>query len=133
MQQQAYSLAKSNKIKHRNYKNSRYYFFEKNCPITEDDIDERMKKNKNFVFRSFDKFLKYHEKMDVVIMQDEMFRSNCTCFFFLKNFICYHIISIAIIDNKFKINPQAKSIDNDLPIKLKRGRRKKITKALIID
>ncbi|KAI2800222.1 hypothetical protein BLOT_013743 [Blomia tropicalis] len=30
------------------------------------------------------------------------------------------------------MNPQAKSIDNDLPIKLKKDRQKKVTKALII-
>ena len=60
-----------------------------------------MEKSQNFNFTSFDDFVKFQNKMDVVIMEEDMYKSTCTCCYFLRNYICIHILSIPIINHKY--------------------------------
>ncbi len=58
----------------------------------------------------------------------EWIKSTCTCPIYLKNFICKHIVGLAIRLKKYEVVPEAKSI----PIgeKRKRGRPAQAKKAL---
>lgn len=102
--------------------------------IKEEEIEQRVKLPK---FRSFDSYSAYKNRMWVVNYEnhpdDWRRKSTCTCTSFAKDYICKHILSIAITQKHFRVNPEAKSSTADLQKKRSRGRPKKASKALIID
>lgn len=61
------------------------------------------------------------------------FDNKCTCPVFAKDYICKHILAIAITNRHFRVMPEAKWSQGDLSKKRQRGRPRKATKALVVD
>ena len=78
----------------------------------------------------FDSFINYFTKVRIIKLNNETWaKSKCSCGFFMKNYNCYHLISVAAnlklteIPNTYKhVNIEKKS---------KRGRKAKAKKALL--
>jgi hypothetical protein len=139
LQSQSYGFAKSSiQIKKRkiNDNNSIYFFPSSNSNyknLKEEDINSYLKKMENFKFRSFDSYVKFIERLWIVhYCHNNMYESTCSCPIFMKNYICKHIVSIAIINKEYEVKPEAK-IDSNLNAKRVRGRPKKSTKALVVE
>jgi len=129
----AYCWAKSNLIVSQSIgKNTiEYYCSPKNkTKVT----DEAISKLKEMCWKTFEQFKKRAFAVWIVELPKESHKwqeGSCTCPFFLKKFICKHILGIAIRLKYVKPPPAAKQI----PIgeKRKRGRPKKATRALIVE
>jgi hypothetical protein len=98
--------------------------------VTQDDIQCAA----NYRWNTFEQYKK--RAFAVWITQMPKQHNNwqdgeCTCPYYMKNFLCKHIIGLAIRLKYVKPPPAAK----DIPIgeKRKRGRPKKATKALLVD
>jgi MULE transposase domain/SWIM zinc finger len=101
-----------------------------NADLKERDVDMYLTQNARKNWRKFDAYVKTQRRLDMVSISDgDWEKATCTCTEFLKRFICKHTLGIAIVENKFKVVPEAKLV----PIgqKRKRGRPAKAKKALI--
>lgn len=125
----AYQWAKLNK-KIENISNS----LERNYLIPAGECNEV---NKNYLDEStednFDEYIKKkasYYKLSLP-MEDEKWKDGqCTCSNFLKNYICKHLIGVAI---RFKyIQPPLEAMNIEIGIKRKRGRPPKEKKALLV-
>lgn len=87
----------------------------------------------NFDWKSFDQYVKYFEKMfySVTISKENwLTESKCTCIHFQKNYVCKHVIGLAL---RLKLTkcPSA-AINVNLNSKPKLGRPARAKKALIV-
>jgi hypothetical protein len=130
-----YHWAKSNKqIATRELGNIIEYY----CPVGEQTkvTEEQIETVQELRWNTFDQFKKRASSVWKVTLpsdaSNEKWRAGkCTCPFFLKKYMCKHIIGLAIRLKSAKPPPAAK----DVPIgeKRKRGRPKQAKKALIVD
>lgn len=138
LQSQAYSIVKSEiEIRTRTVNGKIYFFFpskeSKYKQIKEEEINQHLKKKKNFVFRNFDNYVEFSQRMWIVIYDETDWRlSTCSCPTFAKEYICKHSLAVAILNNKFSVRPEAKSF-HSMDKKRPRGRPAKISKALVRD
>ena len=97
--------------------------------VSQEDINNVLARKWN----TFEQFKKRAFKVWLVDMPETepWHQGQCTCPYFLKNYICKHLIGIAIRLKMVKPPPAAK----DVPIneKRKRGRPKRATRALLVD
>ena len=78
---------------------------------------------------SYDSYVQFFNKVRLVRLNKEDWKlSTCNCWYFLKNYYCYHIIAIAANEKIIEIPV----INKEVPIKQKskRGRKSKALKAL---
>ncbi len=75
---------------------------------------------------SFDDFVSLNNMICRVELDDDWAKSSCTCFNFLKKYMCKHIIAVAVSLNIVQIDDKHKIINR----KTKRGRKKKAKFAL---
>ena len=108
------------------------------CPVGEQTkvTEEQIKTVQELRWNTFDQFKKRASSVWKVTLpsdasNEKWKEGKCTCPFFLKKYMCKHIIGLAIRLKSAKPPPAAK----DVPIgkKRKRGRPKQAKKALIID
>ena len=84
-----------------------------------------------FTWKTFDSYKKSVNSMWKVEMKSkEWEKSSCTCAKYLKQYVCKHILGIAINEGLYDVRPEAKNI----PIgeKRKRGRPQRAKRALIV-
>ena len=78
---------------------------------------------------SFDTYVKYFEKVRLIrLNRTDWMLSTCNCWYFLKNYYCYHIIAVAANEKLVEIPVQNKEVP--IKQKTKRGRKSKALKAL---
>lgn len=93
---------------------------------------EDIKRVKRRLWSSFEQFKERAFKLWIVQMNEQDWTSACcTCPSYLKKYKCKHVIGVAIRLKYTKPPPTAKQ--TPIGQKRKRGRPKKVTKALIID
>ncbi len=98
--------------------------------IKDADLTKFNRQNTTLSWRLFDTYAKSQKRLWKITEENGNWEgSTCTCFTFLKQFICKHVLGIAIRQKKFTVRPEAKNI----PIgqKRKRGRPAMATKALL--
>ncbi len=80
-------------------------------------------------FDEFDTFYKFINKIRTIKVNEENQKlSKCNCCYWLKNYVCIHVIIIAVYFKKDIFPDQSKNIQ--IPHNTKRGRKPKTKKAL---
>jgi len=119
-------------VKVRNKNGRTLYYIQPNGKpkLRECDLILHEKQSKIKSWRSFDKYAAAQTRIWKMEMEGEDWESaTCTCPSYWKNYICKHILGIAIRLNIFSVIPAAKNVP--LGQKRKRGRPAKAKKALL--
>jgi SWIM zinc finger len=112
-----------------------YYIAANGQPkLKEDDITKYRRMTEwvsNKSWKTFDTYVSGMSRLWLVTFHaNDWYRSTCTCGTFQKNYICKHIIGLAVKFKVFELRPEAKCIP--LCMKRKRGRPGKAKKALVL-
>ena len=101
----------------------------KSKEFEKDDIKDYLEQMNNLEhFESFDVFYEFINKIRTIkINEDNWKLSKCNCCYWLKNYICNHVIIIAVDLEKCLFPDKAKNIP--IPKNKKRGRKARTTKA----
>jgi len=95
-----------------------------------DDIEKYLQSCKNLSWKRFDTYKKCKNRLWLLTFhEDNWIDSVCNCPIFKKEYICKHVMGIAISMNKFIVPDNAKNVE--LGTMRKRGRSAKATKALL--
>jgi len=133
LQTDSYNWARNNpKIRTSTRNNLKSYFISPstNADLKPADVDKFLKASQRQSWRFFDTYVIYQSQLWFVQIESQQWENgSCTCPGFLKNYICKHLLGIAITEKYFQVQPEAKNV----PIgqKRKRGRPSKATKALL--
>ena len=95
--------------------------------------EKEAKRYENCRFNLFDTYKSAYFKIWCLCLSnnpEEWRASTCTCPFFLKNYICKHVIEMSIRLKYCKPPPEAKNVE--IGTKRKRGRPSKARKALLL-
>ena len=134
METKAYNWARSNVfVRTETKRNVTSYYIQPTSnakKITLAEIKQYDKIHQLLSWQTFDTYVKSQSQhWKVVIEGTDWEHASCTCKSFQKDFICKHVLGIAIRLNVHHVRPEAKNV----PIgeKRKRGRPKKCKKALL--
>ena len=132
----AYQWAKTNKaVTSKTFEDETEFY----CPSNKESKakDEDIKQVKGMIWNTFDQFKKRASSIWIVTlpnnedMSERWKEGKCTCPYFLKKYMCKHLVGLAI---RLKyVRPPAAAKDIPIGHKRKRGRPKNASKALIID
>ena len=132
----AYQWAKGNKAVTSKIFEDKTEFY---CPSKKEirAKEEDIKQVKGMIWNTFEQFKKRASAIWIITlpnhenMADNWKQGKCTCPYFLKKYMCKHLVGLAIRLKYVKPPPVAK----DIPIgqRRKRGRPKKSSRALIVD
>jgi hypothetical protein len=128
----AYNWARSNSFIRSSRDKGCYYIrtkeSQKSFPISE--VNEYERQRRQMQWRKFSTYAKWKSSFSKVTMAGgEWEGAFCSCPNFQKNYVCHHILGLAVRQKLYEVRPEAKSI----PIgeKRKRGRPKLAKKALL--
>ena len=119
-------------IKFRTINGTKHYFITPSSKpeVKENDIDEFLKHRTKLNWQTFSSYQNYRSRLWLVIMEEDWTNATYTCSHFLKQYMCKHVLGIAIIKHKYRFPDEAKTIP--LTEKRKRGGLAKSKKALVV-
>jgi hypothetical protein len=99
--------------------------------VRNNDIADYTRMRENLSWKKFDTYVSKINQLWVLdYNSNDWIKSTCTCPFHAKNYICKHVLGIAIHQKDFIFRPETKNIP--FGEKRKRGRPKLAKKALIV-
>lgn len=135
MAKKGYEWAKANnkiKFKKESENIKKFFVGANSSKVDGKEIDSYLNLNSKLSWIKFDTYIKCKEKIWVVLFNEvEWESSSCNCPIGKKEYICKHIIGIAI--NMKKFDPPESAKTDPLQKKRQVGRPKKVSKALIKD